>query len=737
METPFLRFTLWPETGFCELLDKRAHLARTNDPLHPRLGRLLLYVHGSPRHLELSRCQVQNTGDALMLLFRPIPDQPLNILRVWVRPLADQKTLQVSYQQDDELDVENLSLFGDLLRTAAAGKGYLAVPCREGLLIPADSPQRFTHRFDTYGYEGCHMAMFGVVQAGAAALVTWTDPYAALQLSKTAEHLTPALVLTKSARAFRIHLLGKGDYVTIAQAYRQVAQEEGWLVTWKEKLRSNPERAKLFGAGNFKLWSALSRRMDPQSTRTLSLRTNWTFAEAAQVAEHLKHDLKLDRMLFTVGGWLHRGYDNQHPDILPAAPECGGNDALADCARRVRQLGYLFCLHDNYQDLYRDSPSWNEDLIMEDSDGHLIRGGRWDGGRAYLICPQQAVTLAQRPQNLPSVKRLFSPNAYFIDTTYAAPLRECYDPHHPLTFRDDLRWRQALSDYARGLFGVFGSEDGREWAIPHSDFFEGLTGVSGHDYHDAGLPERLGATVIPLFDLVYHDCIALYGKYGYDPRQAAGYVLRHISLARPLNYHGIPPHLYWQRPAQANPPQPPRPAAGPDPALFARADNGWAAGLDPLDRFVKNTYEILSPLNELSAQLPMTRHEFLTPDREVQRTTFGQGKDAIVIIINTGPTNFVCSSTLGGKTVLPPYGFLAESPRFLAFTALTWNKLTYTTPTLFTLRSLDGKPLAHSHQIRVYHGFGDKRLRLAKAIHTIPREALLQPGPKQGTSGNE
>jgi len=45
-------------------------------------------------------------------------------------------------------------------------------------------------------------------------------------------------VLRKSARAFRIQLLGKGDYVTIAKAYRQVAQDEGWLVKWTDKLKN-------------------------------------------------------------------------------------------------------------------------------------------------------------------------------------------------------------------------------------------------------------------------------------------------------------------------------------------------------------------------------------------------------------------------------------------------------------------------------------------------------------------
>ena len=91
--------------------------------------------------------------------------------------------------------------------------------------------------------------------------------------------------------------------------------------------------------------------MSEDSSKEKSVNVNWTFEEAAQVAEHLKNDLKIDKALFTLGGWINRGYDNRHPDILPAAPECGGNKGLAECSERVKKLGYLFCLHDNYQEL--------------------------------------------------------------------------------------------------------------------------------------------------------------------------------------------------------------------------------------------------------------------------------------------------------------------------------------------------------------------------------------------------
>jgi len=731
IETTFFRFSLSSE-GHCEILDKEAQVTWQSATNINRFGIVTCNSHEESRRVSLSRCGLFSLGNELDAAFQPLASRPLTRLHVFARALPDQRTLEFSYQEDNELEIESVSLLEDVLGATDSGKGYVVVPVREGLLIPADSGLSFAHSFDTYAYEGCHMAMLGIVQNGAAALLTWSDPYIRADLkstlykadtnragaSLTRQRLSPALLLTGPARSFRVRFLGKGDYVTIAKAYRQVAEEKGWLVNWQTKLKTNPERAKLFGAANIKLWSALNRRMNVESSQEQSVHVNWTFEEAAQVVEHLKADLKLEHVLFTLGGWIHRGYDNQHPDILPAAPECGGDEALADCARRVMKLGYLFCLHDNYQDIYRDSPSWNEHLIVKNDQGQLAKGGHWAGGQAYLTCSKMALELAQRPQNLPAVKKLSGANAYFIDTTYAAGLQECYNPTHPLTREDDMHWKQALSDYARSLFGVFGSECGREWAIPHSDFFEGLTGVSGRYYHDANLLNKLGATVIPLFDLVYRDCIAMYGKYGYDPEHAGGYVLYHISLGRPLNYHSIPAHLYWKQP-------PNRPAATNDLALFARADNGWAAGLHPLDRFIKNTYEILSPLNEITAQMQMTRLEFLTADRKVQRTVFGESADAVEVTVNAGKEAYICSAKLGGQVVLPPYGFLVESPTFVAFYAASWNGLHYDLPPLFTMRSLADKPLARSHRVQVYHGFGDKRLKVGSTLHEVEREAML------------
>ena len=734
IETPALRFSISPRNGQYEILDKQSKVEWDSNPFHQRLGEVTLNAAGQKPSFSLDRPEIRRVDSGLELTFHPLIKQSAAWVRVLVRPIDNGNTLEFSYASSPDLPVESIRLLDQAFWVTDQERGYIVVPTRMGQLLPADSGKAFQETFDTYANEGCDMEMLGVVKRGAALLVTWDDPYVEAEIRSTLPSAGPlagrqvlaaSLAMRRSAKSFRLHFEGPGDYTTIAKAYRKVAAERGWLVTWKEKLQGHPERALLFGAVDFRV-GTLRRRMNAASTQELSVEIEETFPEAAQIAEHLKNDLHLDKVLFLVSAWIRRGYDNQHPDILPAAPECGGDRGLADLSRRVMRLGYLLSLHDNYQDIYRDSPSWNEGLIMKNPDGSLARGGVWMGGQAYLICSQMGLELAERPQNLPAVKALTEANSYFIDTTFAAPLMECSDPRHPLRRQDDMHWKQALADYARKMFGIFGSEDGDEWAIPHSDYFEGLVGVRGQYFWDAKFQQEFAGTEIPLFELVYRDTIALYAKYGYDIFQAADFVLYHLSIGRPLIYSPIPAHLYWREATPiAQPPHGVTRNSPQDGALFTRADHGWAEGLPPLDRFIKNTYEILSPLNELTAQMEMTQHRFLTPDRKVQLSVFGEGAEAVQVVVNASSRDYRCASRDSGTVVLPPYGFLVESPTFVAFHARNWADLSYADPPLFTLRSLDGKPLNHSSQIRLYHGFGDPRIRVGPTTRRVEKDAVV------------
>ena len=637
------------------------------------------------------------------------------------------RALEIRYDDKSGGTIRSL---GDALTITDSENGYVIVPCREGLLIPADSQKTFKQVFGTSDYEGCHMNMLGFIKSGSALITAWDDAYVFPEISSVKvegqphqQELRTTFELRRSARAVRLMPLGKGDWNTVAAAYRQYATKKGLAVTLKEKIRRDPHVELMLGASNAKLWTCLARKMNEESTAEESVKVCWTFDEAAKIAEHLRNDLQIDRCLFMVGGWTEGGYDVRHPDNLPANPECGGNEGLADAVERIQKLGYVGCLHDNVQDMYRDARSWDPAFIEKGQDGSLITGGRWLGGRAYMVCAPKQLELAKRPQNLPETHKLFNPWSYFIDTTYAVGPRECYDPNHPIGRNEDIAWKIGLSDYARDTFGVFGSECGREWALPHSDFFEGLVAVQGQYYHNLK-PDELGATVIPFFEMVYHDCQICWGKYGYSAEKAAEYVAHHVLCARPLHYHSFGDHLYWR--VSKDQGQAAEGATAPAIACYTRCDNGWAEGMHPWDVFIKNTHEVLGPLHKATAHQRLNRLEFIGAGRAVRQAQYGEGENATKVTVNFAEATAKVATDLGGEVVLPQWGFVVESPHFAAFYALRWNGRDYDKGALFTLQSADDEDLSRTTAVRVFHGFGPPFLHWRGKVYQVSREEVIK-----------
>ena len=121
----------------------------------------------------------------------------------------------------------------------------------------------------------------------------------------------------------------------------------------------------------------------------------------------------------------------------------------------------------------------------------------------------------------------------------------------------------------------------------------------------------------------------------------------------------------------------------------------------------------------------MTRFEFLNDDLSVRRTVFGEGPGAPSTVVNLGDGTFTIQSTRGGSVAFPPGGLLIESPTFVAFCATSWSGHRYDAPTFFTLRSLDGRALSASAQVRVFHGFGDPNLAWRGQVRVVRREVRL------------
>ncbi len=551
------------------------------------------------------------------------------------------------------------------------------------------------------------MQLAGVLRRECALLLTWTDHGA--QLFSHVEHFDDERLPGRSVRSVSLKLrsesptlelypVGFGDHVDLAAAYRRIAERRGHRRTWAQKRVEEPRVDLLVGAPILRVVGMIGA---PGEERGEVVHT---FDQVAACAEHLKHDLELDRVQLLLGGWNFGGYDDGHPDVLPASAVCGGDPGLADCAERVRALGYLFALHDNYQDVYEDSPSYDPDLVGREEDGAPRAGGEWAGGQSWMVCTTQQLGFAQR--NLPEVRARFAPDAYFLDTTLTTRLQACSHDAHPMEPLEDQALRRELFDYARSTFGLLGLEGAREWAVPTAHSFEGIL------THRTLAGERF--TPVPVFPLVYGDCLNLYTLHGDGLEPSSAKAVLDLLLLGELPMYLVRPGRYWESPGALQPLSAEQ-LRQPE-YTFARADQGWAEGLGPVDRFLKNSYEVLSHTHRAIGDAPMTDHRFLRGDRSAEWSRFGDVE--VTVNYSDAPLRL-------GHTVLGRNGFLVQSPRFVAFHALAFGGVEYPSGACFTLKSLDGLPLGESKRLRVFHAFGDPSVRLPDAISEVARETVI------------
>ncbi len=418
-------------------------------------------------------------------------------------------------------------------------------------------------------------------------------------------------------RKMRIELVDNG-YVGMAQRYKEYAKASGRFVTLKEKIKENPEYEKIIGAPDVKIYCYTNRKNDTDlrswSEPVLNgySKVNTSFAQVAEIADDLDN-MGVERCMILLAGWNRMGYDREHVDMWPPAEVAGGIEGLRQAAETVRDHGYLFALHDNYDDFYPDAPTYDERYILRNEDQSLHIGGTWDGGLTHITCPSQRLELLNR--NMALIQKDIPLNAYYFDVITNTSHYECFDSGHGMTRKDDLRYRLELLKNItdRGL--VIGGERGTDWAMPVVAFCEGLSG-GGTGYH-RGVAYRTGITV-PLFYLVYHEAVVGYWQHGtpMGREDHANHVLMDLLNAQP---------------------------------------SSWSIEYDQwedLKSLVKETYELLSPLHRNTVNSAMTDHKILSKDYMLQKSVF---EDGTMVWVNYG----LITHTIGDLK-LPPKGFRVE-----------------------------------------------------------------------------
>ena len=494
---------------------------------------------------------------------------------------------------------------------------WLIMPVNEGIAYPIDDETLQPMWYHTFGGHGLCMGWYGVAGStkghddGLMTIVETPDNAAVYTPRIDGRFcLTPLWLSEKGNfglnRRLRYVLFDKGGYVAMSKRYRAYAKKIGLFKTLAEKRTTNPNVDLLIGAVNVWCWDS----------------------DAVAKCKELQ-ELGIDRIL-----WSSR----KKPEEI----------------RQMNELGVLTSRYDIYQDCMNPanfpklcyvadswtSDAWPEGIIL-DKDGDWSRGWKVkskDGKEFYpcgRLCDRLAPEYAQK--RVAEDLKTHPYRCRFIDTTTASPWSECYSPDHPMTRTDSRRFRMELLRIISQEFNlVTGSETGHDAAVPYVHYFEGMLSLGPYRVPDSGremlkqwheVPKQVAKFQtghkyrIPLWELVYHDCVVAQWYWG--------------------DYNNKLPSL-WDRRDLFN-------LLYNTPPMFMFDKSIWN---ENKERFVQS-YKTTHTAPHDTGYAEMMSHHWLTDDHSVQQTQFSNG---VRITVNFGKTVYEMP---GGKRV-EALGYLVE-----------------------------------------------------------------------------
>lgn len=480
------------------------------------------------------------------------------------------------------------------------------VPMNMGIAYKADDDAVAEQWLHSWGGHGLSMAFWGA-QEGTSAMMTIieTPDDFMLRLVRRDGLLTavPTWYGQKGQMGYARHLryvfFDKGDYVAIAKRYRAYARQIGTLKTLKEKLAENPNVSKLVGAANWWTWDSNKKAFLDELKSAGLKNVLWSSDGDAALIDEIND-----------AGYLSGRYDIYQDVMDPANfPKLSWVDADWTTAAWPNNL-------------VRDAAGdWERGWVIKDKQGNDVPCG--------VCCDLVAPAYAEARISEDLRTRHFQ--ARFIDTTTASPWRECYDPKHPMTRTDSRKAKMQLLELVSKRFSlVTGSETGQEAAVPYLHYFEGMMSLGPYRVKDAGtdppkiytdppaylLKFQLGPSYrLPLWQLVYGDCVVSYWYWGDFTNKVESQWDRRDQFCA---LYGVPPMYFTD-------------------LATLRANEA---------RFV-HSHNSVTEIAKAVGWSEMTNHRYLSPDRNVQESTWANG---CRVIANFGDEVFVAP---GGRRVEP------------------------------------------------------------------------------------
>ena len=402
---------------------------------------------------------------------------------------------------------------------------------------------------------------------------------------KRIEYLDPVWDLTKTTepKIIRYQFIPGGDYVTMAKIYRQEAINRGYFVSLTEKAKRNPNVKKLAGAMYMGIHGGY-----PHYVKMPGMQ--FTFKELSNMIKTTHDELKVDNAFFHAWGV----FSNFIPNCWPIDEGLGGVSGLKEAVDLTKKYGYLYSSYHAYSSTLENDPNFSTDLFARNKKGKLEKtGSRWAN-----IDPNKQLGLAQK--TLPKEIEALGLEANITDVSFTS------------FGEDDNTGIFNLAKYIDSLNLINGTEHGQQQYIPYLHMFEGMT------YKDSNLSSF--SQPAPLFNLVFHDAIAVFGKIQDPDNQLSENGDFRVKSLRNLLF-GIGSAFFFA------------------PYEF-----------DGMKDMIKMANEVVCPVNRETFFAELLSHEYLSEDFKVQRTKFSSGTE---VIVNLGP---VRQKTKEGLEI-PAFGY--------------------------------------------------------------------------------
>ncbi|MBQ5910921.1 MAG: hypothetical protein IIW94_02795 [Clostridia bacterium] len=468
---------------------------------------------------------------------------------------------------------------------------YTVLSRMQGCLVPAGTKIGLSDGkvFERDGY----MPIFGQVRENTGYLAIYDTPFdVTYELRyENGEKVAPLWVTSLGyisyPRRMLYRFMENCDYNDFALSYRNYVKAKGNFVSLKEKVIKNPNVQKLFGCPVIHTGIATHISPDSDYYHKDEPEKNDNYTSFYERAEQIKalSEKGLKKAYTHFDGWGKHGYDNLHTDPFPPHEAAGGAEGMKHLAETVTGVGFIFGIHDQYRDFYYDSPDFSFDKAVMNADGGHPFCSIWYGGKHSFLCSKNAPDYVRRNYNR-FCELGINIEAAYLDVFSVVELDECFSPEHPATRQQCARNRRECLDIltARGI--IPSSEEILDCILPsqvlchHAPYFTDWLG---------GPASNPVGWQIPLLNLVYHDCVVIPWIGPKGSRGGWGITGKDSGYA----------HAWLN----GNP-------------LYLKID----ADKETIDETVK-----VCESAEKLTYAAMVRHEYLSPDGRIQRTTFSNG----------------------------------------------------------------------------------------------------------------